>query len=130
MDSVIENLKQRKREFTEKQITFIKKLATEWPVENRFPALDLLSDIAGINEKVAISIMSIDNLISDIEFNSSMSKMEQIVLMFKLRCVANIISHSGSQPEILSKVNKVNIISIIKRVDPCDFKDFSPNASF
>lgn len=103
----MDNLKERKCSFTDPQMILIAKLANNWPEENRFPALDLLSDIAGLDFKIATTILSIDNLIENLEFFSNMTRTAQIVAMLKVRCISNIISHNAAADLVIEKLTKV-----------------------
>lgn len=85
----------------------IKKLAVSWPAEKCFPALDLLSDIAGLDFKIALDILPIENLLQGLDFSINMNRTSQIIAMLKLRCLANIISHRAATNLVMSKIDNV-----------------------
>jgi capsule polysaccharide export protein KpsC/LpsZ len=110
LDGVIENLKQRKCSFTDKQKMLIKKLIVDWPVEKCFPALDLLSDIAGLDFNIATNILPLESLLEGFDFSNNMTRAAQIIAMLKLRCLSNIISHKSAIDLVIPNMNNVVIL--------------------
>jgi hypothetical protein len=87
----------------------IKKLIVDWPAENCFPALDLLSDISGLDFNIATNILPIGHLFEGIDFSNDMTRTAQIIAMLKLRCLSNIVTHKSAANMVIRNMNNVFI---------------------